>query len=159
VYREGRSTLAHVLEAKLSPHRFTTIEPTGELSKRGVKKLFHRKTWSTNRGVVLAEPGVVALRDYIARIRGEAGPFLGSSRWNPLGLQLVLVMTDAAPVPPLRALEACVDGLDTHGIVIQSVFALDPSAREWAAGRAWQFATSKLQDAITAAIEESLSRD
>jgi hypothetical protein len=159
VYREARSTLAHVLEAKLSPHRFKTVEPTGELSERGVKKLLHRKTWSTNSGVVLAEPGVVALRDYIACIRREAGPFLGSSRWNPLGLQVVLVMTDAAPVPPLHALEACVDGLDTHGIVIQSVFALDPSARQWTAGRTWQFVTGKFQDAIAAAIKESLSRD
>lgn len=159
MYREGRSTLAHLLEAKLSPHRFTTVEPTGELSTRGVKKLFHRKTWSNNRGVVLAEPGVAALRDYIACIRREAGQFLGSSRWNPLGLQVVLVMSDASPVPPLHALEGCVDGLDAHGIVIQSVFALDPSARQWAAGRNWQFTTSKFQDAIAAAITESLSRD
>ena len=106
MYREAHSTLAHVLEAKLSPHRFKTVEPTGELSMRGVKKLFHRKTWSTNSGVVLAEPGVVALTDYIACIRREAGPFLGSSWWNPLGLQVVLVMTDAAPVPSNMGIKA-----------------------------------------------------
>ena len=153
MYREGRSPLMHVLEAKLAPHGFKMVAPSDELTTRGVKKLFHRKTWSANRGVVLADPGVVALEDYIARMRHEAGAFLGSSRWNPLGLDVVLVMTDAA-VPPLRALEACVDNLDRHGVAIRSVFALDPSAGRWAAGRTWHFFTGKNQDAIAAAIEE-----
>lgn len=74
MYREGRSPLVHVLEAKLSPHGFKLVEPDAELAKRGILKLFHRKTWNTNRGVVLADPGVVKLADFVERMRYEAGP-------------------------------------------------------------------------------------
>lgn len=74
MYRAAAPPLALALEAKLAPHGFKTVEANAELAERGVLKLWHRKTWNTNRGVVLADPGQVLLGDFVERMRFEAGP-------------------------------------------------------------------------------------
>ena len=154
MYRAAAPPLALALEAKLAPHGFKTVEANAELAERGVLKLWHRKTWNTNRGVVLADPGQVLLGDFVERMRFEAGPFLGSSWWSQLGLQVVLAI-EAAHVPTAAQLTTCVDAVNTQGILIQSVFAVDPSVGEWSQARTWgQLVTGKYQDAIASAIAE-----
>jgi hypothetical protein len=158
MYREGPSPLAQVLEGKLSPFGFRTVEPDASLAKRGVRRLFHRKTWNTNRGVVLAAPGALVLDDYIERMRHEAGPFLGSSWWSQLGLQVVLTL-DGRVVPSEGVLARFVDAVNSQGILIQSVFAIDEATGEWSQARTWgQFVTGKYQDAIQAALVEHAAR-
>ena len=154
MYRDAAPPLAVALEAKLAPHGFKTVEAEGSLAARGVRKLWHRKTWNTNRGVVHADPGKVLLGEFVERMRYEAGPFLGSSCWSQLGLQVVLAI-DAARVPTPEQLTTCVDAVNTQGILIQSVFAVDPSSGEWSQARTWgQFVTGKYQDAIAEGIAE-----
>ena len=154
-YREGRPQLVHVLEKKLAPHGFEPVAPDAPLVARGIRKLFHRKTWNTNRGVVLVEPGATRLRDVVESSRFEVGAFLGSSWWSQLGLQLVLTFADAPRLPTQEELEEHVDKVNTQGILVQSVFAVDVMTGEWAQGRTWgQMITGKFQDAIQASIQE-----
>jgi len=154
MYRAGPSPLAHVLEAKLGPHGFATRDPDESLAQRGILKLFHRKTWNTNRGVVLGDPGQTPIADFVQRQRYEAGPFLGSSWWSQLGLQVVLAI-EGAPLPSVEQLGSLVDAVNTQSILIHSVFALDASTGEWRQARTWgQVVTGKFQDAIAAAITE-----
>jgi hypothetical protein len=151
MYRGQAPTLAYQLEATLSPHRFAAVEPSVELVSRGVTRLWHRKTWNTNRGVVLASPGTAVLGAYVDRLRHEAGGFLGSSWWSQLGLQVVLEL--AGDLPSRHALDRCVDKVNTQGILVQSVFAVDAVALRSAEARTWgQLVTGKFQDAIADAI-------
>lgn len=152
MYRAATPTLASALEAKLAPHGFKAVDPDAALAARGVRKLFHRKTWNTNRGVVLAEPGALRIAELVAIMRHEAGAFLGSSWWSQLGLQLVVVV-EGARLPTEQELRPYVDAVNTQGVLIQSVFAVDPSTKQWTQARTWgQVVTGKFQDAIAAAL-------
>lgn len=153
MYREGPAPLAHQLEARLGPLGFMTVPPSEELRALGVEVCFRRKTWNTNRGVVLATAPSARvggdLRGYAERLRADVGRFLGSSFWNQLGLQLVLV-TEA---PSRDALAGIVDRINTQGVLIQSVFAVDLVTKEHAAEATWgQAFTKRFQDAIGAAL-------
>jgi hypothetical protein len=154
MYRASTPTLTSALEAKLAPHGFKTVDPDPSLTTRGVRKLFHRKTWNTNRAVVLAEPGDVRFGELVERMRHEAGAFLGSSWWSQLGLQLVVVVE--ARLPTEQELGRYVDQVNTQGVLVQSVFAVDPTTAQFTQARTWgQMVTGKFQDAIAAALSAS----
>lgn len=156
MYREGIPTLARALEARLSPFGFATLEPDEGSRALGILGGYHRKTWNTNRAVFLAqtEPrDPTALRAYVEALRRESGRVFGSSWWSQLGLQLVLEVTGT---PPSQAtLQGLVAAFNTQGILIQSLFAVEPSTLERTSARTWgQVVTGKFQDAIARAIED-----
>ena len=156
VYREGIPTLAHALEARLSAFGFATVEPDETSRALGIVRGYHRKTWNTNRAVFLArlEPNdPTALRACVEERRRESGRVFGSSWWSQLGLQLVLEVSGA--LPSEAALQGLVAAFNTQGILIQSLFAVDPSTLGRTSARTWgQVVTGKFQDAIAQAIED-----
>ncbi len=132
---------------------FAVVAPDAERRALGVEQLYRRKTWNTNRGVVLASPAPAAdLRTYVETMRASAGGFLGSSWWNQLGLQVVLQLDG---LPPQPMLDTLVDKINTQGILVQSVFAIDRSSRASTSARTWgQVITGRFQDGIEAAIQD-----
>lgn len=146
--------LASSLDLHLGPHGFVIVEPDDRARAAGVTRGYLRKTWNTNRGVLLTRspsPEPAALRGHVELLRREGGRLLGSSWWSQLGVQLVLLF-DAA-TPPEPALQALVDMINTQGVLIQSVFAVDLTSGAHTSARTWgQFVTGKFQDAIDKAL-------
>ncbi len=156
MYREGIPTLARALEERLSPFGFANIEPDAGSRALGIVRGYHRKTWNTSRAVFLTQPEPQVhsdLRAYVETLRVESGRVFGSSWWSQLGLQLVFEVSGAPPSE--RTLEGLVASFNTQGILIQSVFAVDPSTFERTSARTWgQVVTGRFQDAIAQAIED-----
>ncbi|MBX3232225.1 MAG: hypothetical protein KIT84_19075 [Labilithrix sp.] len=151
MYRSAPS-LSSLLAERLGPLGFAEVAPDDERKASGVLALYRRKTWSTNRGVVLAAPTTPDLRAYVETMRASAGGFLGSSWWNQLGLQVVLEV--AGPPPPSTELDRYVDKVNTQGILVQSVFAYDRTTRQSTSARTWgQVFTGRFQDAIQGALD------
>lgn len=156
MYREGIPTLAHALEARLSPFGFATVEPDETSRALGIVRGYHRKTWNTNRAVFLAQFDPSArgdLRAFVEVLRRESGRVFGSSWWSQLGLQLVLEVPGEVPTEPTLA--GLVAAFNTQGILIQSLFAVDPSTLARTSARTWgQVVTGKFQDAIALGLED-----
>lgn len=151
VYRSAPSVV-DCLTARLGPLGFDPVAPDDSLRARGVVALFRRKTWNTNRGVVVAEPCSPDLRASVEELRGRAGAFLGSSWWSQLGLQIVFLFD--GPPPNEDALGGLVDRVNTQGVLVQSVFALDRATGQSRSARTWgQVVTGRFQDAIRDALD------
>jgi hypothetical protein len=143
--------LRDVLEEALRPHGFLRAEARGE---QGVTVLgaWVRKTWNTNRGVVLlrrrrgADPAQVAkdARKWLA-------PQLGYL-WFLYGIGLQVVFYDPTGEPP-GDLAAGVDKVDNQWCIVQSLFCIDARTGKVEQARTWgQVITGQYQDAIAAAL-------
>ena len=140
MYREAPATLFDALASKLAPFGFV---PLG-------REYLHRKTWNTNRGVVLARLERDLASTIGALVVAARAP-LKHSWWAQLGLQIVLE-TDAPP--PASTLERLVDPINHQDILVQSVFAVGPDGT-WTEARTWgQVITGKYQDAIASVLAE-----
>lgn len=145
-YRQGAKTLAACLEEKLAPHGFKSLSVPPHVAEIGVTHMFHRKTWNTNRAVVISALRAPPARA-VEQLREIAGNAIGSSWWSQLGMQIVFTS--------LAKLDGLVDPVNTQGILVQSVFAIDDTTLESAEHRTWgQVFTGRFQDAIAAAIVE-----
>lgn len=160
MYRETSPTLVSALDFRLSPHGFAIVEPDEASRSLGIVRGYHRKTWNTNRAVFLARPeseGAEGLRAYVEALRRESGRVFGSSWWSQLGLQVVFEVEGA---PPSEAtLQSLVAMFNTQGILIQSVFAIEPSTLARTSARTWgQMITGKFQDAIASAFDDMAAK-
>jgi hypothetical protein len=148
--------LASAIEARLGPLGFATVAIDESARALGILHGYHRKTWNTNRAVFLAqlEPGADGeLRRRVEVLRRESGRVFGSSWWSQLGLQLVLEVAGAPP--PERVLQGLVAAYNTQGILVQSIFVVEPSTLERTSARTWgQVITGRFQDAIAQGIED-----
>jgi hypothetical protein len=158
VYREASLSVPDALEARLGPLGFVPSAPderTARDAELGVVRWFHRKTWNTNRGVVLASaPRAVrrSLAYHVDVLRRVAGVVLGSSWWRQLGMQIVVEVEGA--LPPAAVLDGLVDKINHQGVLVQSVFAVDAQGA-YTSARAWgQVVTGRFQDAIQAALDD-----
>ena len=137
--------VATALEGALVPLGFEAVD-----APDGCARGWVRKTWNTNRGVVLVQQA--DLPRWAAREKLRVGKDLGYFPFfYGLGLQVVCVapgvVTDAA------VLQTLVDKIDNQRCIIQSVFALDPQTGALGPGRTWgQVFTGKFQDAIAHAL-------
>jgi len=150
MYRQPPIALFDVLSARLTPMGFVALE----------RKWLHRKTWNTNRGVVLSSLRATSeLGDAVARLREEAKSRLAHSWWSQLGLQIVFEL-EAGALPPQELIALLVDQINSQGVLIQSIFVLDPTTHETREARTWgQLITGKFQDAIAAALADFASHD
>lgn len=144
-------TARRALHAKLEPLGFVGVEaPEGTLAA------WVRKTWNTNRGVVLvadADAGRWAQENKLS-VGKELGYF---PFFYGMGLQVVAVSPDADVDE--EKLEAAVDRFDNQRCIVQSVFALDTTTGELGQGRTWgQVVTGRFQDAIAEALSTITSR-
>ncbi len=146
MYREQPATLFDFLAARLEPMGFVAME----------RRWLHRKTWNTNRGVVLARLKANTLVSEVARLRDEAKRILKHSSWNQLGLQIVFEV-ESGSLPPRELLSSLVDSVN-QGALIQSIFVIDPATNEILEARTWgQLITGKFQDGIAAALADFVS--
>lgn len=156
MYRAQPPTLLAGLTERLGPMGFVEVEPDDVRKAQGVRRLYRRKTWNTNRGVVVAAPPSRDLRAYAELMRASAGDYLGSSWWNQLGLQLVFEV--AGEPPPVSVLQPLVDQVNSQGVLIQSVFAYDGATFVHTSARTWgQLVTGRFQDAIAATLSHLAS--
>jgi len=155
-YRQSVPTFARALEARLSPFGFATVEPDEGSRALGILIGYHRRTWNTNRAVFLAQTDPrdpAALGAHVEALRRESGRVFGSSWWSQLGLQLVLEVSGT--LPSQSRLQGLVARYNTQEILVQSLFAVEPSTLERTSARTWgQVVTGKFQDAIARAIED-----
>lgn len=151
MYRTPSPELAAALEARLGPLGFARVPVDETAGARGVRGAWLRKTWNTRRGVLLVRlEGAPALPAVVEALRAEGERLLGSSWWSQLGLQLVL---DVDAVPP--EMTGLVDAVNTQGVLVQSVFAVDLATGAMRETRTWgQVITGRFQDAIAAVLAE-----
>lgn len=170
MYRSARAPLATVLADALAPHGFVPLDAPPELRAVGIERGYSRRTWNTNRGVVLASPREVDIASYTQTMRTLAARLLSQTVrqgpggfWsrltarlasaNQLGLQIVYAVE--GPLPDRALLDALVDKIDTGGTLVQSVFAVSASRNALVSARTWgQVFTGRFQDAIEVAIRE-----
>lgn len=147
---ESLNRVRRAVQELLGPHGFLPVP----CAHPDVVHAWTRKTWNTNRGVVLIHertPEVWAPQNKIAvgRALGYFPFFYG------LGLQVISV----APGVTLDddVLKGAVDRIDNQRCIVQSLFTLDPSTLELGEARTWgQVVTGRFQDAVAAALVESL---
>jgi hypothetical protein len=141
------------------------LEPGGTRMNRSVQRLWHRRTWNTNRGVILALADGTDLAELVAQLRREAYACRGRSPRMILGLQVVLAI-ETGRLPTERELRACLDASTTadevlrHAIMVQSIFAAAPSSGECSSARSpsWfaRMVDGRLHGAIAQGIGESM---
>lgn len=153
MYRTAPPTLTRFLDQRLVPLGFVTLEPSSALTAIGARRLYRRKTWNTNRGVVVIAQAGRDLRQLVELARRDAGAFIGSSWLFQLGLQIVVEVDGEPPAPELLA--RLVDPINTQGVLVQSVFAVDPATGSTSNARTWgQVITARFQDGISAALAD-----
>lgn len=149
--------LTTALATALTPLGFRSRPfPDEQVLMRG---LWVRKTFNTNRGVVLLEPPreasscarVGALTQSLKLSVGKAAGYFHF--FYPVGLQFIWFgpcsLTDEA------ALAASVDTFDNQRAIAQSIFVFDTQTRRHVGTRTWgQVVTGKFQDAIDAALRK-----
>jgi hypothetical protein len=157
-FRDALPTLGHALTLRLAPHGFRTVEPDEGGRSIGITLALHRKTWNTNRGVLLVAipalaPSTIGAQVQVLRSEGER--LLGSSWWSQLGLQLVFEVESSA-LPSAGHLSSLVDAVNTQGVLVQSIFAIHGPSGARVEARTWgQMITGKFQDAIALALEDA----
>ncbi len=156
--------LRDALEPALAPLGFRTAA-----SPEGVAAAWVRKTWNTNRAVVLVERDADDLGPWAQANKLRIGTALGYFPFfYGMGLQVVGIVPSAAGADgftkngaPLvlslddDALGAYVDRIDNQRCIIQSLFAVD-RAGHVAQARTWgQLVTGRFQDAIARTLDDA----
>jgi len=150
--------LAATVEEEIKEFGFSSVKTSKNenIPINGTLFIWKRKTWNTNRGIVLMDvsEGVNIDKKLIKNITAAMGKSIGYFPFfYPLGLQIILYQKDACSARDL--LSSLVDKYDTQTIVVQSIFAVDPIKSEYFAVRTWgQYITGKFQDAIAKALDK-----
>lgn len=140
MYRSAPPTLAHALDAALASLGFSAVETETQRLDGAAPLVWQRKTWNTNRAVVLTDWDGIALPSFVEALRLEAYACPGRSHRSVLGLQLVLAM-DVGELPAERDLAPHLDASTTaeavlrHAIMVQSVFVVRPDVSEWSVAK------------------------
>jgi hypothetical protein len=165
-YREAWATevvqMAAALDQALEPHGFVQ-RPGSTVDGVHVHSFYVRKTWNTNRAVVLAEArtecSVQALAQTTHRIKLEVAKVVG---YFPFlyGVGLQVVWLGAVNLREADDLGRFVDTVDDQRAVLQSFFCVDLRSKRMQQGRTWgQVVTGKFQDAIDRTIVSFLASD
>jgi len=139
-------SLADALASDLADHGFEDRPCTHG-------RAWVRKTWLTNRGVVVLElPGGQDPAAFVDARKFEVGKELGYLFFlYGMGLQVVLVGQSQA------SLDGAVDLVDNQQCIVQSVHLVDPVAGTRRSHRTWgQVITGTFQDALQASIDRFL---
>lgn len=121
--------LAWRLNDELTPHGFRQLAPVPEVEGARVVAIWKRKTWNTNRGVVVVavDDSVIDPGEYARLNRRRFGKLVG---YIPLlyevGLQVVLVGPDL--LQRAARLNEYVDQINTQWVVLQSIHVVDAAA-------------------------------
>jgi hypothetical protein len=141
------------IEAELTPSGFVAKQTPATFEEIEVVSAWVRKTWQTNRGVVVlrvppgAHPGPLShrLKIPIGKALGYFPFFYG------MGLQLVWIGSGITPLTP--DLDGFVDSIDNQRSIVQSIFVVDVTNRRAESARTWgQVITGRFQDAIERGI-------
>jgi hypothetical protein len=145
------------IEAQLSPMGFVARPTEPVVMGVEIARVWARKTWNTNRGVVLlrlprgAHPGRLSqqLKIRLGKAIGYFPFFYG------LGLQLVWAGTGIATIDP--DLSRFVDRFDNQRAIVQSLFVIDLDRHTVQRARTWvQVVTGKFQDATERGIRDAI---
>jgi hypothetical protein len=146
------------IEAELAPHGFAARPGASSIDGVEVVKVWARKTWNTNRAVVvLRAAGATRPGQEAQRIKIPLGKSIGYFPFfYGIGLQIVWLGEGLLPLD--SSLDGYVDSIDNQRSIIQSIFVVDLDHRSTESARTWgQVVTGKFQDAIDRGIRNALS--
>jgi hypothetical protein len=154
--------IAAALDHALTPHGFVQ-RPGSNVAGVHVHSFYVRKTWNTNRAVVLAEATAECSAQELAqathRIKLEIAKLVG---YFPFfyGVGLQVVWLGAVNLRETDDLGRFVDTVDDQRAVLQSFFCVDLRSWRMQQGRTWgQVVTGKFQDAIDRTIVSFLAQN
>jgi hypothetical protein len=151
--------LVAALHEALEPFSFKRLATPPVMKEGEVLAAWRRRTWNTNRAVVLMRaPADGLLGAFTRRQKLGIGWKIGFFPiFYSLGIQIVFVgkhILDRA-----TDIESAVDRIDNQLAIAQSIFAVDLSTMQSASARTWlQVLTGQFQDAIQSSISDFLAR-
>ena len=174
----AEAKLADALTCALRRHGFSRMATTPAPAHVTVTAAWRRRTWNTNRAVVLLpvpydpadrgdvpDPAQVPTGEALGYfpLYYELGNFCQAAKlrvgkaigYVPFfyGLGLQLVLTGQCILDRARGLERFVDRIDNQQVVLQSIHVVDLAARQSVSVRTWgQVITGRFQDAVEEAI-------
>jgi hypothetical protein len=148
------------IETNLVHHGFRRVDLKRETIPDGIM-LLKRQNLNTNRAAIILEANIppTDLHSYLMSVRNAVAkqvkffPFF----WG-VGIQVVLICPGILPM--VSNPESYVAKVDNQWAIIQSVYFVDPSIKEFVSGRTWgQYITGKFQNSIMEAIASVYNRN